>query len=155
MRRQDREITDPRELREILSLGKYATIALCREGEPYLVTLSCGYDWERQALYFHCAAEGQKIDFIRANPAACATVIRDGGYVMGECAHQYASVIIRGTMSVVEDLEEKKHGLEVLLCHLEDNPDPVRERNFKDGQGYHLVTVLRLDIQEMTGKKGS
>ncbi|MCU0612545.1 MAG: pyridoxamine 5'-phosphate oxidase family protein, partial [Candidatus Eisenbacteria bacterium] len=81
VRRKEREIQEPDELRRIVREGRFATLALCREGEPYLVTLSHGYDQIRHCLYFHASPEGQKLDFIRVNPRACATVVEDHGYV--------------------------------------------------------------------------
>ena len=89
LRRDDREITDPAEMDRILSAAKYATIALADGEQPYVVTLSCGYDPERNRLCFHVAPEGYKLDIIAANPLACATVVHDRGYKTGECAHPF------------------------------------------------------------------
>jgi nitroimidazol reductase NimA-like FMN-containing flavoprotein (pyridoxamine 5'-phosphate oxidase superfamily) len=44
MRRRDMEVVDPGELRRVLLEAKYVTLALCVESEPYLATLSHGYD---------------------------------------------------------------------------------------------------------------
>lgn len=154
MHKKEREITDPVRMRSILKKGKYAVIALCREGEPYVVTLSYGYDEARSALYFHTALQGLKLEIIKANPGACATVIIDRGYLMGECSHGYRSVVMNGTMRVVESLVEKKHGMDILLLHLEENPDAVRRRSLMDDKAYERTCILRLDIKDMTGKSG-
>ncbi|MFN2153750.1 MAG: pyridoxamine 5'-phosphate oxidase family protein [Anaerolineae bacterium] len=154
MRRSDRAIGDQDELVALLKRGRYVTLALCRADEPYVVTMSYGYDVEREALYFHCAHEGLKLDFVRANPQACGTVIEDLGYLQGECAHAYRSVVLRGQMHVVSQAEEKVHGMAVLLQHLEDEPEAVRERTLPDEAAYARAAVLRLDIHKMTGKQG-
>jgi len=154
MHKKEREITDPAVRDEILQNGKYAVISLCRDNEPYIVTLSYGFDARKKALYFHTAQRGQKLDFIRANPKACAAVIEDRGYIMGECAHGYRSVVIYGKMSLVAGLEEKKHGMEVMLRHLEENPDIVKKRSLQDDEAYGRAAILRLDIESMTGKAG-
>jgi hypothetical protein len=133
--------------------GKYATVGLCRGDEPYVVTLSFGLDAAANRLYFHCANEGEKLDFIAANPRACATVIKDSGYLDGRCDHDYASVVIRGKMRIVRDLEEKKHGLLVMLDHLEKDPAPILARNIKNDASYDTVTILSLDVESMIGKK--
>ena len=78
------EITDKSQLLEILGRGKYAIIAMCTDNEPYIATLSYGYDPAGTALYFHSAVKGRKMDFLTANPAVCATVIEDGGYVANQ-----------------------------------------------------------------------
>jgi nitroimidazol reductase NimA-like FMN-containing flavoprotein (pyridoxamine 5'-phosphate oxidase superfamily) len=154
MRRSERAIGERDELVGILRRGRYVTLALCRASEPYVVTMSYGYDAEREALYFHCAHEGLKLDFLRANPRVCGTVIEDRGYIHGECAHAYRSVVVRGEMHPVDGLAEKKRGMEVLLWHLEDEPEAVRERTLPDDTAYDRAAMLRLDIHEITGKQG-
>jgi uncharacterized protein len=152
LRRKEKEIIDAGILCQILSEGRYATIAMCRGNEPYLVTLSYGFDREKNALYFHTGSAGLKIDFIKANPFVCATVIEDGGYLNGECNHRYRSIVLNGRITLAADLEEKRHGLEIMFGQLEKNPDLIRERLLKRENPYDRVTILRLDIESMTGK---
>jgi nitroimidazol reductase NimA-like FMN-containing flavoprotein (pyridoxamine 5'-phosphate oxidase superfamily) len=154
VRRKEKEITDTGEMSEILASGRLASIALCRDGEPYVVTMNYGYDAENEALYFHCAHEGQKMDFINANDRACATIVEDNGYRHGECEHAYRSVVIRGTIGIVEELEEKKHGLKVLLEHQEKDPEPIRKRTLPDDGSYGKLGVLKIDIENITCKQG-
>lgn len=154
MNKREREITDKKEIEEILSNGKYAVISMCRDNEPYIVTLSYGYNKDENALYFHSAKKGLKLDFIKRNPLVCATVIEDGGYKKGQCGHEYRSVVFWGNISVVDNLEEKKKGMEVLLYHLEDTPDSIMERKLKNDKAYNKMTVLKLEISHITGKKG-
>ena len=153
MQRKDREITDSNELIEILKQRKYATISMYWEKKPYLVTLNYGYDKDKNALYFHCAKSGLKIDFINENPHVCGTIIEDLGYIANECEQKYRSVVFWGEMFFIEDLEEKKHGIDVLINHLEKNPGKVKEKSIKSEQRYEDVGILRLDIKELTGKK--
>ena len=68
IRRKEKTIEDAAELRAILREAKHVTLAMCRDGEPYLVTVNHGFDPERRCLYFHCAREGKKVDILRANP---------------------------------------------------------------------------------------
>ncbi|MEA1994492.1 MAG: pyridoxamine 5'-phosphate oxidase family protein [Euryarchaeota archaeon] len=154
MQKKEREITARHTLHEILIQGKYATISLCRENEPYVVTLSYGYDEKKNALYFHTALKGLKLEIIRQNPRACGTVIEDRGYLEGRCAHAYRSVVFQGKMRIVQNLEEKKHAMSVLLNHLEEDPEPIKERNLRKDEAYDNIGILRLDIEEITGKKG-
>jgi nitroimidazol reductase NimA-like FMN-containing flavoprotein (pyridoxamine 5'-phosphate oxidase superfamily) len=154
MQKSEREITEKTVLEEILKHGRFAVIALCRENDPYLVTLSYGYDPMKRSLYFHTARKGLKLEYLKANPSVCATIIEDRGYIMGECAHAYRSVVVRGKMAVVEILDEKKHGMEVMLGHLEIDPDVVRKRSLPDDKAYARAAILKLDILEMTGKAG-
>ena len=154
LRRKEKEITEKGEMREILASGRFTTVALCRDREPYVVTMNYGWDGDNEALYFHCAHEGQKIDFIRANDRACATVVEDHGYKHGECDHAYRTVVLRGMIEIVEDLDVKRHGLQVLLDHQEKEPDPIKKRNLNDDADYDKVSVLKMQIEGMTGKQG-
>ena len=86
---------------------------MCRNNEPYIVTLSYGYDEQKHALYSHCAINGLKLEFISQNPNVCGTVIEDEGYIEDECEQKYRSVVFWGKMYKVEDLAEKKYGLGV------------------------------------------
>ena len=155
MNKAEREIADPAEMIGILSRGKYATIGLCKGEAPYVVTLSYGYDPERRALYFHTARRGLKLDFLRANPNACGTVIEDLGYVTDKCSHKYRSVVFYGRMSIVPVTEERLHGLEVMARQLEDNVSRRVDKLARlPDSDWERVEILRLDIEEMTGKKG-
>lgn len=154
LRRKDRQIQEQEALHEILNKGKFAVISMCRDNEPYVVTLSYGPDLEKNTLYFHCAAEGQKLAFIKANPNVCATVILDHGYIQGSCAHSFSTLIIRGNMKVIEDLEEKKHGMKTLLYHLEDAAETFEQQRLKEDKAYRNICILKLEIRELTGKKG-
>lgn len=154
MKKKEREITDPDELKRILKNGKYAVIAMCRNREPYVVTLNYGYDEKDNSLVFHCAVQGLKLDFIAENPEVCAIVILDEGYVKDNCSHRYTSLVIRGKMGLIRELEEKQQALDVLLNHLEENPALIKARNIKNNASYDKFAMLRLSITELTGKKG-
>lgn len=154
LQKKEREIKDTKELHAIIKKGKYTTIALCRNNEPYIVTLSYGYDELKNALYFHSRLKGLKYEFIQENPSVCATIIEDRGYIMNECAHEFRSVIIWGKMYFVETLEEKKHGMDILLKHLEGNPDKITQESLSNDKYYKNLGILRLDIAEINGKWG-
>jgi nitroimidazol reductase NimA-like FMN-containing flavoprotein (pyridoxamine 5'-phosphate oxidase superfamily) len=152
--RPDRELTNPQEITEILKNGKFTTISMCRNNEPYIVTLSYGYDATENALYFHCAPQGLKLDFLASNPQICATVIEDGGYVETQCEHNFRSVVFRGTMHRVSDPELKKHGMEVLLRHLEPDNAVVAEKLAKTENYYSRMEILKLEISQIHAKAG-
>ena len=150
----NREITSESEIQEILKNGKYTTISMCRDNEPYIVTLSYGYDEGSSTLYFHCAKKGLKLDFIHVNPIVCATVIEDGGYVIDQCEHHFRSAVFWGDMSVVTELEEKKYGVAVLVKHLESNPNAIQRLLLKSDDSYSRMDILKLKITQIHAKAG-
>ena len=152
MRRIEKEISNKEELLEIIKKGKYTTISLCKENEPYLVTLSYGYDDNNHTLYFHCAKEGQKIDFINSNPNVCGTIIEENGYIDG-CGQTFRSVVYRGKMKIIKSLEEKRKGLEILIEHLEPDPKSIKNKFLNKESSYKNLGMLRLDITDISGKE--
>jgi len=152
MRRSDKEVTDPSELVKPLKEAAYVTLALCRGNEPYIATLSHGYDEDARRIYFHCAGEGKKVDIIRANLVVWGQALIDGGYQRGSCDHLYQTTQFRGVVSFVEGYEEKRHALETMVRRLDDAPEEIIERQLKPGS-VAKVLVGRIDILEMTGKK--
>ena len=150
----DREITSTDEIEGLLKKGKYITIALCRNNEPYVVTLSYGYDSAGSALYFHASHKGMKMDFLKANSNVCASIIQDGGYIQDECKHPFKTLIVRGKLTEVESMEEKKHGMQVLLSHLEEKPSVVQHLALEAEGVFSRMAVLKLEIGEIHGKAG-
>jgi uncharacterized protein len=154
MLRAEREINDPVIFEKIIKNNKYATIGLCKNNEPYLVTLSYGYDTKNKELVFHCSKTGQKIDFIKNNPEVCLTILEDNGYKQNECSHSYRSLIIRGKMEIIEDDSMKKNGIETLIEHLENNPENMKSKLLMKRLEYERMQILKLKIIEITGKEG-
>ena len=153
MRRQDRQLNEE-DLAVILKAGKFAVISLCKDNQPYIVTLSYGYDEKNDSLYFHCAKEGTKIDYLSANSKVAATVVEDLGYIQNECSHVFRSVVLFGELTVVNEMENMKHGMEVLLNHLEEDPTIVKGNHLKDDSAYAKISMLKLKIEHKTGKAG-
>lgn len=81
MRRKEKEIVDSNVLKKILKSVKYVTLALSMNDQPYLATLSHGYDEKHSCIYFHCAKEGKKIDYLKANNTVWGQAMLDYGYV--------------------------------------------------------------------------
>ncbi|HEX9913338.1 MAG TPA: hypothetical protein VGB32_00310, partial [Candidatus Bathyarchaeia archaeon] len=89
---------------------------------------------------------------LRANPVVWGQALLDGGYQQGSCDHLYHTTQFRGVVSFVEDPEEKRRALEIMVRQLDDNPGDIIERQVKPSS-VSKVLVGRIDILEMTGKK--
>ena len=110
------------EMRQVLKDTKYVTVALCMDNEPYLVSLSHGYDQTKNCLYFHCAPEGKKLIYAKANPNVWGQAVLDFG-VTEECDYAYTSVQFSGKLCLITDLTEKEHAMEVLVRQVSLNPE--------------------------------
>lgn len=152
MQKKEREITDKSKINQILKRGKYVTISMCKMDEPYIITLNYGFDEEQNAFYFHSANLGLKLEILKENSKVCGTLIEDLGYVRNTCSHKYRSIVFMGEMVIIKDIEEKKHGFDVLLNHLEENPSKMKKRFLKNEKSYFDTCIMRLDIRKVTGK---
>ena len=150
VRRKDREITDQNEMQQVLKATKYVTVALCMDDEPYLVSLSHGYDQAKNCLYFHCAPEGKKLVYAKANPEVWGQAVLDFG-VTEECDYAYTSVHFQGKLSLITDPAEKRHGMEVLVRQVSLNPE-AKLAKIKP-EKLASTTMGRIDITYMSGKK--
>ena len=152
IRRKEKEITDEREIRDIIKNGRFTSISMSKKNEPYIITLSYGYDQAKNALYFHCAADGQKIEFISSNPHVCGTIIEDNGYDE-DCIQKFRSIVYGGTIAIITEIEEKKHGFEILIDHLEKKPSETKKKLLTNEDVYIKPAILRLDITDITCKE--
>ena len=150
MRRSEKAITDPEELQAVIQSARVCRLALVDNGTPYIVPMHFGI--KGNALYFHCANKGRKLDIIKRNPAVCFEIESDHQITnTGKPCNwstRYASVIGYGTASLVTDILQKTEALAVIVAHYA--PGTVYEfQPKKVGE----VAVLKVDITSMTGKK--
>lgn len=150
MRRKDREITDPCEIEQVIERCDSLTLALNGpDGYPYCVEMNFGY--KDGVLWLHSAKEGTKLDLILKDGRCGFSMSTAHDLVPGKvpCAatFRYESVCGRGRIEIVSG-EEAIRGLSVILKHyLPDDPSVFDSRHTA------AITMLRLDILSMTGKR--
>ncbi|MDL2319218.1 pyridoxamine 5'-phosphate oxidase family protein [Eubacteriales bacterium OttesenSCG-928-A19] len=153
MRRKERELTSPDDLADILARGMVCRVALHDTPYPYIVPLNYGFVREdgRFALYFHCAREGTKLDLMRRDAHVAFEVEGETRLIEGDAACEYSaafeSVIGQGLLTEVSG-EEKRAGMTALMRQVA----PERDFDIPDA-ALARVTILRLDVERMTGKR--
>ena len=152
LRRQDKVVTEPEELVKPLIKAEYIIIALCYQDHPYLATLSHGYDAENNYLYFHCASEGKKVTIMKENPHVWGQALIDYGYQHGSCDHLYHTVQFSGIVSFIDDLEEKRHALKLMINKLDENPKEIIKKQLLPSS-VSKITIGKIMIKELSGKK--
>jgi len=153
-RHPDKAMEDPDEILEVLRAQRLLTIAMSRDGEPYMVTVNYAFDEGSRSFYFHCSTKGRKMDFLKANPQVWCQVMEDRGYVQTECEHHFRTVMFSGTAEVLTDEGEIRAALAMLIEQQEDRPDPVRERLLAKVD-LDKMTMVRIKAREFSGKKNS
>ena len=152
MTKREFMITDEQELRRILDSGKVLHLGLAVDNEPYVVPMNYGYVLEegKLVLYLHSALRGKKLDMIRANSRVFFEIDCDlmpfEGKVPCQYGLAYSSVMGRGKAVIVEDVEEKKKAMSVLM-----KTQTGKDFTFED-RLVSIVAVIRIDVSEYTAK---
>ena len=111
--RRKRQALSETDCSDILKRGTSGVLALMGDGGyPYAVPMSYVYDGEK--LYFHCAKSGHKLDAIAGNPKASFCVVDRDQVVPEEYTTYFRSVIVFGTMRIIEEEQEKRTAVEKL-----------------------------------------
>lgn len=130
-----------------LDRAEWGVLSLAAKGLPYGVPLS--HAVIGSTIYFHCALEGQKLDFIRSNPigwftaVAHAETLRAEGSVCYECAMAY------GRLRIVEDETERQRGFDAINDKFAETAGHGRSFVEKWGKA---AAVLAMDIERITAK---
>ena len=152
MTKRELQVTDLNEIRAILDTAKVLHLGLAVDNEPYVVPLNYGYTMEdgRLTLYLHGANQGKKLDMIRANPRVFFEMDCDrmpfDGVLPCQYGMVYSSVMGRGTAHIVEDVEEKKRAMSILM-----KTQTGKDFSFND-RLVSIVAVIRIDVAEYTAK---
>ena len=97
MRRKDRMITNTETL-SILEKGEYGILStVSSNNEPYGVPLN--YCSINECIYFHCAVEGRKINYINNNPKVSFCVVGKTEVLPDKFGTNYESCIVQGLVS--------------------------------------------------------
>ena len=149
MRKKEREITDDSAIESIIKKSLVCRLALFDGTTPYIVPLSFGY--QDNALYFHGPQKGKKIDIIKKNPKVCFEFDTDTEIIKGEdsCrwSMRYKSVIGFGKAVLLEDTEEKRKALTIIMGHYSDGTFEF------DDAILRKTLVIKVEIESMTGKQ--
>lgn len=123
MRRKDREVVDNDKINEIISKCNCCRLGFNDDGRVYIVPLNFGFEVknDERIFYFHSAKEGRKIDLIKKSKY-CAFEL-DTNYEL-ETANKacnysafFQSIIGEGSISIVDDIDDKKYALSKIMKH--------------------------------------
>ena len=154
MRRKEREITEIKELLDIIDKCKVCRLALSENDQPYIIPLNFGYTFDDNTLtlFFHGAHEGKKIDILKKNNRACFEIDCDHQLLTADtaCAHSFAfaSIIGWGTVEFLT-AAEKAGALNILMKHQTGQDAGY---SFTEEQ-LDAVCVYKMNVTEFTGKR--
>ena len=147
MRKSAREIFGE-DIIDILNKGEYGVLATVGEnGYAYATPLS--YVFYKDALYFHCAVEGNKLENIKNNDKVSFCVVGKTKVLPEAFSTEYESVIVFGTASQIEG-DEKKNALVAIADKY--SPDFKKEGLLYIDRAISKTCVVKIEINRMTGK---
>ena len=150
--KREARVTDPAQIAHILDTAKVLHLGLAVNDEPYVVPMNYGYIMEdgNLTLYLHSAVKGKKLDMIRENPRVFFSIDCDRmpfeGRVPCQYGLVYSSIMGRGMARIVEDVEEKKKAMTLLM-----KTQTGKDFTFED-RLVSIVAVVRIDVEEYTAK---
>jgi nitroimidazol reductase NimA-like FMN-containing flavoprotein (pyridoxamine 5'-phosphate oxidase superfamily) len=118
---------------------------------PYAVPLN--YVYHNGKIYFHCAAEGHKIDGIKRNEKVSLCVIEKDDVDSKAMNTDYVSVIVFGRARILTDADQRMKALNLIGDkYSSDFPEEVKREIENE---WNSVALVEINIEHMTGKQGS
>lgn len=149
MNRKEREIKELSLIEEIFKKAKVLRLGLCENNNPYIVPLNFGY--KDNHIYLHSSKKGMKIDILKKNNNVAFEVDLDHVLIESHRAcgfsMDYQSVIGFGRAFFIEDTNQKKEALDIIMAHYSPNKFEYELDELEK------VSLIRIDIDSMTGKK--
>jgi len=148
MRRKERE-KDSAFAFEVLRDCEYATFATVNpDGTPYCIPVSPVVIGN--AIYFHCASEGQKLDNIKKNNNVCISGVRYTKLLPEKFAIEYESAVATGKCEIVFDEIEKIAALRAIgEKYANDN---MANFDSQIANSLHATYICKIIIEQITGK---
>ncbi len=156
MRRKDREIVDANKIDEIIKSCQYCRLGFydAENDEVYVLPMNFGFikKSEQRLFYFHCAKEGRKLDLLLKNGKVGFEL--DCGYRLneGEKACDYSaafqSVIGNGTLSIVNEIDEKIEGMQSVMLGCSGRGDWEFDTRMME-----ITCILKLTIEKLSCKE--
>ena len=153
MRRKDREITDIKEIEQVLESGFVCHLGLVDGDKPYVVPMN--YAYFDGAIYLHCASKGRRLDILSKNNNVCfeievtpGTIIENGDQPC-DWGTKFRSVIGSGKAVLMKTPEEKINGLTIFMGRFSDKKFVFPENEVI------ATTVIKIEIEEMSCKSAN
>ncbi len=149
--RRKRQLLSQEDTQKVLYQGTSGVLAVSGDNDyPYAVPLSYVYDGQK--IYFHSAKSGHKLDSISKNPKASFCVIDKDQIVPEEYTTYFRSVIVFGTIRILQDEAEKREAIEKLAAkYAPDDTEENRKRAIE--REWKPLCMLEMIPEHISGKE--
>ncbi len=135
------------ECRAFLGGASFGRLGCALDNQPYVVPIQLAYEGD---YLYSFGTQGQKIEWMRANPKVCVQADKIGG------EFEWASVIVTGTYEeLVEPRfeQEKAHARKLLDTRDRWWLNAFAERQLKTGDDLISPIFFRIKIASLSGLK--
>jgi uncharacterized protein len=157
IRRRDRMVTDEGWMKQFLLQAPAGSLATVHDGQPFLNNNLFIYDEAQHIIYVHTGPVGRTRTNIERESRVCFSVYEIGRFLPSRVSAgfgvEYASVVIFGTATIVEDIQEKRRFFELFFAkyfprvQAGTDYEPAPERDIA------RPTLYKIVIQQWSGKK--
>jgi nitroimidazol reductase NimA-like FMN-containing flavoprotein (pyridoxamine 5'-phosphate oxidase superfamily) len=157
VRRADRAIDDEAWIRALLHRAGTGTLATVYDGQPFLNTNLYVYDEAAHVIYMHTAWVGRTRSNVEGDERVCFSVSEMGRLLPAdealEFSVEYAGVVVFGRASIVEDREQARDALQLLLDKYAPHLRPGEHYRPIADDELKRTAVYRIQIDSWSGKR--
>ena len=155
--RKDRAVDDDAWIKALLHRAPVGVVATIHDGQPFINTNLFVYDEPENAIYMHTAKVGRTRTNVETDERVCFSVTEMGRLLPAdealEFSVEYAGVAAFGRAAIIEDFEEGRHALQMLLDKYAPHLAPGKDYRPPIDEEIKRTTVYRIRIETWSGKK--
>jgi len=144
-------------IKELLHRCQICHIGHSRSEQPFITPTNFWYDEEQQRIIFHSNIAGRMRDNLGKNPKVCMEASEYGRFLPAntalEFSIQYRSVMVFGSIQILENEEEKGRVLYSLIKKYFPDMSPGKEYRPITAQELARTTVYAIQIESWSGKE--
>jgi uncharacterized protein len=157
VRRQDRVVLDDAWIAGMLQRAPYGALATASDGQPFVKPTLFVFDVAAHVIYLHGAREGRTAANLQSNHRVCFTVSEMGRVLPADRAKgfslEYSGVVVFGTMTIIENEEEARQVMQLLLDKYAPHLRPGENYQPMTSEELGMTNVYRMKIEQWSGKK--
>ncbi len=135
----------------------FGMLATEYDGQPFIKPTMFVYDEPEQVIYIHGALVGRMRTNLEHNPRVSFCIAEMGRLLPADTAFEvgveYASVVVFGRVELVEDPEQARHGLQLLLDRYFPHLKPGIDYREILPHELDQTSVYRIRIESWSGKE--
>jgi nitroimidazol reductase NimA-like FMN-containing flavoprotein (pyridoxamine 5'-phosphate oxidase superfamily) len=135
----------------------FGTLATEYEGQPFIKPTLFVYAETENAIYIHGALAGRMRSNIELNPRVSFCIAEMGRLLPADTAMEvgveYASVVVFGRAEVLTEVDQARHGLQLLLDRYFSHLKPGVDYREIIQEELDITAVYRIRIDSWSGKE--